>query len=88
MKQIDWDMSTITAGDYSVEFTITRDAYNKWLGYHYECQDGPKERDISPALALKEYMSREIERNLDIWIAENPQAARPDDGMKKKKKKK
>lgn len=33
-------------------------------------------------------MAAEIEKNLDDWIANNPQAARPDDGTKKKKKKK
>lgn len=33
-------------------------------------------------------MAGEIERILDHWVANNPEAARPDDGMKKKKKKK
>ena len=87
MKQIDWDMSTITAGDYSVEFTIPRKSYDDWYNAHYAQPGGPVENDISPALALKEYMSNEIERILDDWITNHPEAARPDDGMKKKKKK-
>lgn len=72
MKQIDWDMSTITAGDYSVEFTIPKDAYQQWKNTQYEAQGGPKERDISPALALKQYMSHEIEQILDDWVTNNP----------------
>ena len=88
MKQIDWDMSTITAGDYSVEFEIPRIAYDNWFNEHYIMTGGPKERDESPALALKEYMSREVERILDDWIRNNPQAARPEDKQAKKKKKK
>lgn len=53
MKQIDWDMSTITAGDYSVEFTIPRDAYDQWKSQFYLAPGGPKESNISPALAFK-----------------------------------
>jgi len=30
MKQIDWDMATITAGDYTVEFDIPEAAYDDW----------------------------------------------------------
>ena len=36
MKQIDWDMSTVTAGDYTVEFTIDREGYDDWKKYKYE----------------------------------------------------
>ena len=58
-------MSTITAGDYSVEFTIPRKSYDDWYNAHYAQSGGPVENDISPALALKEHMSAEIERLLD-----------------------
>lgn len=27
---IDWDVKTITAGDYSCEFDITNETYDKW----------------------------------------------------------
>ena len=87
MKQIDWDMSTITAGDYSVEFPIPRIGYDNWFNEHYIRSNGPKEQGESPAHALKEYMCVEVERILDDWIANNPQAARPDDGTKKHKHK-
>ena len=88
MKQIDWDMSTITAGDYTVEFNIPRIAYDNWFNEQYIRSGGPKDKDESPALALKEFMAREIERILDDWIRNNPQAARPEDAMAKKRKKK
>jgi len=70
MKQIDWDMSTITAGDYSVEFQIPREAYDDWKNEYYLHQNGYKERGYSPALALKEHMSEEIGRIMDKWIIE------------------
>jgi len=27
IKQLEWDMATVTAGDYSVEFDISREMY-------------------------------------------------------------
>jgi len=27
---IDWDVKTITAGDYSIEFDISNDTYDAW----------------------------------------------------------
>lgn len=29
-KYVDWDVKTITAGDYTVEFEISRSAYKYW----------------------------------------------------------
>jgi hypothetical protein len=31
IKQLDWDMSTITAGDYTVELEIDKTGYQNWL---------------------------------------------------------
>jgi len=44
MKQIDWDMSTVTAGDYTVEFTIDREGYDDWKSSRYEAPGGPFEQ--------------------------------------------
>ena len=68
MDQIDWDMSTVTAGDYTVEFEIQKKDYLEWKAAVYDAQNGYKERDYSPALALKEYMAQQIEETLDEWI--------------------
>ena len=50
-------MATITAGDYTVEFPITSDNYRRWYDQEYRKPGGDFENDVSPALALKKYMS-------------------------------
>ena len=35
IKRLEWDMATITAGDYTVEFKIPADAYESWNNSHY-----------------------------------------------------
>ena len=62
MQQIDWDMTTITAGDYSVEFTIDKDVYDNWKNNTFMGPGGIFEQNNqeSPAIALKKQMVREI----------------------------
>ena len=31
---IDWDVKTITAGDYSVEFDIDKETYDRWKDHY------------------------------------------------------
>ena len=38
--QLEWDLSTITAGDYTVEFTISQDAYQNWYNNTYKSYYG------------------------------------------------
>jgi len=33
---IDWDVKTITAGDYSIEFDIENETYDAWLNSYYD----------------------------------------------------
>jgi hypothetical protein len=33
---IDWDVKTITAGDYSVEFNLDDKTYNYWKNKYYD----------------------------------------------------
>lgn len=88
ITQLDWDMSTVTAGDYTVEFMITKDNYNTWKEMNYEVAGGPKERQISPALALKEFLIEQIEEILDRYLRENPEVYSEESVEKKKKDKK
>ena len=64
IQQLEWDMATITAGDYTVEFYINGDKYRKWKSEKY--QEHKDEEDVSqqkaPALYLKEYMIERIEK--------------------------
>lgn len=71
IQMIEWDCSTVTAGDYTVEFPMKADGYLKWRDDVYEAAGGPMEaRGEAPAYALKKQMSQEIEAKLDAWIAD------------------
>ena len=85
IQQLEWDVSTVTAGDYSAEFPIKAENYAKWKQEVYKAPGGPFERGISPALALKEQLSKEIEEKLDKWVNDNPWAVEELFGKSKKK---
>ena len=57
-------MSTVTAGDYTVEFPIPAEAYNDWYDNTYEANGGEKSQSYSPAISLKRYMIEAIENAL------------------------
>ena len=42
-----WDLTTITAGDYTVEFRIPKSAYLEWKKDLYYAQGGAFEQGIS-----------------------------------------
>lgn len=63
MIYLDWDMNTITVGDYSVEYKISEEAYNWFLVNHYNIHD--ERAGISQGESLKNYLKREIERILN-----------------------
>jgi len=71
MKQIDWDMATVTAGDYTVELPIVREGYDEWKQNNYMKAGGDFENQVSPALSLKTFLAQEIETALDAWVAGN-----------------
>ena len=54
----EWDLTTITAGDYSVEMDITEDMYNRWEADHYF---NDKEEGKSAGESLKESIIKYIE---------------------------
>mmetsp|Transcript_33793 Transcript_33793/g.44587 ORF Transcript_33793/g.44587 Transcript_33793/m.44587 type:complete len:597 (-) Transcript_33793:841-2631(-) len=93
ITKIDWDMSTVTAGDYSVELEISKEQYLAWKATHYEGENGvlATDPDKSPAIALKEFLIAEITQNLDEYVGRLPADEGADDqedsGKKKKKKK-
>ena len=72
IQQIEWDVTTVTAGDFSVEFTIFKDKYLQWKDTVYEAAGGPMEtKQQAPAFALKLQMKDEIEKNIDDWCKHN-----------------
>ena len=71
MKQIDWDMATVTAGDYTVELPIVKEGYLDWKQNNYKQANGDFENEVSPALSLKTWLAKEIETALDTYVAGN-----------------
>jgi len=64
IQRLEWDMATITAGDYTVEFPINYTNYLKWRNEFYLLPGGPESQGISPGLALKTYLTENIETYL------------------------
>ena len=61
IKLLEWDIATITAGDYTVEFHIHPDGYRFWYNHEYRKAGGDYEKDVSPGLSLKKYIINEVE---------------------------
>lgn len=55
-KNIDFDVKTITAGDYSVEFDINKKVYQKWKEHYYK-EDNP----MSEMAQFKIYIQHKME---------------------------
>lgn len=67
LNQMEWDVQTLTPGDYTAQLEISEKAYNFFLNviYHHE-----KEKGKSIGLALKEYLKRELENVLTHKLKE------------------
>ena len=70
IQQLEWDISTVTAGDYSVEFDIPRRNYEEWYNRTYLRSGGEKDQGYSPALSLKRHMIETIEQALNEEVAQ------------------
>ncbi len=67
INQVEWDMNTITAADYTVELKINKESYIEWSKEIYKT--GDKQREIPVTFSLKEYMIKFIEEKLTAeWI--------------------
>ena len=60
IQMIEWDVTTVTAGDFTVEFNIEQNYYDEWKKSYSD--------NSAPALALKVQLKEEIEKNLDDWV--------------------
>ena len=61
IKQLEWDISTVTAGDYTVEFDIPAEAYQDWYNNTYKSYYGEFGQGYSPALSLKRHLIETVE---------------------------
>jgi len=56
LQNIEWDVATVTAGDFSVEYHITHEMYDNFIAEHYD-----RVKYQSPGMALKCYLKYQIE---------------------------
>ena len=59
-KYVDWDVKTITAGDYTIEFDINEEFYKAFLDKYHE-----KSISIPEIMQLRLYIKDELEKRLD-----------------------
>ena len=69
MNQLDWDIQTITPGDYTLQYEITDEAYHWFLNNVY-LPGNFEARGVSIALCLKEHMKSELEKTLTEKLRE------------------
>lgn len=69
--QIDWDVQTITAGDYTVELAISHESYNWFLANHYIPHD--RSSGLSTGESLKQYLTRDIQTTLNNFLSVHEQ---------------
>jgi hypothetical protein len=63
LNQIQWDMETITPGDYTCQLEISQKAFNFFMTNIY-ARDQSRKSDISIGESLKAYIKRELEQIL------------------------
>lgn len=59
IKQVEWDVATTTAGDYTVDMKITHSQYS-----HFINQYSQQYRDDPQGYGLKKHLKNEIEDKL------------------------
>jgi len=64
LNQVEWDMATITAADYTVEMPIKEKSYLAWYQREYMKADGDFSKEIPALLSLKRHMINVIEDQL------------------------
>lgn len=79
LQQLDWDIQTITPGDYTVQYEITDKAYD-WFLVNIYPKD--KQRGISTGESLKSYIKNEMEKLLTDKLFEMKAAGQNTDSIK------
>lgn len=64
IEELEWDLSTVTAGDYTVEFEIPKHNYMEWYNNMYKRSGGEYSTGYAPALSLKRFMCQQIQSAL------------------------
>ena len=60
VNYVDWDVKTITAGDYSVEFDIMKKTYDRWKSRYFD-----ERNPMSENAQFKLYLQNELEARVN-----------------------
>ena len=85
LELVKYDMSTVTASDFTVELDISREAYQDFLQNHYRPKVKNNER--SPAMYLKEYLKVKIDHLLSMNLRRKGEGRERLEMVQKRKKK-
>lgn len=69
LNQMEWDIQTITPGDYTAQLEISEKAFNFFLNNIYS-REIQRKSDLSIGECLKSYIKRELERVLTEKLLE------------------
>ena len=83
IMQLEWDMATITAGDYTVEMMIDAKAYEAW-----DNQRGESFPGVPEGYAFKKYLHDELVNKFNEELKEMKESLEKPKLVKKKDKKK
>ena len=78
IQKIQWDVSTVTASDYTAEVLITEDFFNDWKKREYK-----PEPNVSIAKAFKTYLKTKIQ---DLLVIDEKKSRLKEKKDKKKDK--
>ena len=65
--QLEWDMATVTAADYTVECRISKEAYQKWQEAR---QSDPTESHLAEGVAFRRDLKAKVEEAVNLKLAE------------------
>jgi len=75
LKYVDWDVKTISAGDYTVEFDIAAEVFQFWKKYYLD-----ETNQLSENTQFKLYIQTELEKRLTYNVEHQDFEDKPSDG--------
>ena len=79
---MEWDISTITAADYTVEMPIDERFYNSWYQDHYLGSFGDSKYGFSVGYSFKSLLKRVIENRVTQYKEAHPHELNGDENVK------
>ena len=76
-KYVDWDVKTITAGDYTVEIDLEAETFNHWKQNYFD-----ETNLMSESAQFKYFLRRELEQRVQAVANQGYENETPDELLK------